>query len=495
LEGPAADALQALAREAPAPLSQSLLFGDGGRVRFLVTSPLPEKAGLALFWMRVDNEGAIRFTLGKSDRWTAVTSDGTSLPLLAVPDEVLRVEPLESKSFDLTAVLPEGASISKLVYESASGDRRAELSEPFQPAVLEEAPPVPYDAEAAPDRHGEVGYALLVGADGIVQKVQESWRKGGASRNVIGPAAAETIAHWKFRGATQGGKPVPSLAVQYLGVGSPLVLRAVVDAPIDAVRRAVDKYVARVAARAVALPEPGAVVAAIRFADREGWRRGQALLVRTAEENPSRTWISVSASSTFQMDPDDPCDCSWWSTEETGEARKAMTAILMEVKSPASLTALAQPNVRSAEIASGFLACAGDVRLQPQPIARLLRAAIARGRRDEPTSPVPAPEEYAKPGSMQPIPVTAGVVPPDVFEKPNPDYPEAARRAKVMGTVQMLAVIGEDGKVRQLQVIDGPEPLLAPAARAVSCWRARPAVLDGKPIAVYFTTKVKFWIQ
>jgi periplasmic protein TonB len=73
-----------------------------------------------------------------------------------------------------------------------------------------------------------------------------------------------------------------------------------------------------------------------------------------------------------------------------------------------------------------------------------------------------------------------------------PVYPPIAKTAHIEGTVELSAVIGTDGHVRDLNVISG-HPLLRKAAiEAVRQWVYKPPVLNGEgveivaPIAVIF---------
>ncbi len=73
-----------------------------------------------------------------------------------------------------------------------------------------------------------------------------------------------------------------------------------------------------------------------------------------------------------------------------------------------------------------------------------------------------------------------------------PVYPPIAKTAHIEGTVELSAVIGTDGRVRDLSVVSG-HPLLRKAAiDAVRQWIYKPPVLNGEsveivaPIAVIF---------
>jgi len=74
-------------------------------------------------------------------------------------------------------------------------------------------------------------------------------------------------------------------------------------------------------------------------------------------------------------------------------------------------------------------------------------------------------------------------------------YPAAAKQARIQGTVLLKAVIGADGIVQELHVIDG-HPLLAPAAiEAVKRWKYKPYRVKGKPVGVETTIAVNFRLE
>ena len=73
-----------------------------------------------------------------------------------------------------------------------------------------------------------------------------------------------------------------------------------------------------------------------------------------------------------------------------------------------------------------------------------------------------------------------------------PQYPRLAMTARVQGVVVFFAVIGREGEVRHLQVLEG-NSMLAPAAEeAVKQWRYRPYLLGGVPVEVQTQIIVNF---
>jgi periplasmic protein TonB len=73
-----------------------------------------------------------------------------------------------------------------------------------------------------------------------------------------------------------------------------------------------------------------------------------------------------------------------------------------------------------------------------------------------------------------------------------PQYPQIARIARISGTVELLVLIGQDGRVKSIEVLSG-NPMLAASAKAgVEQWRYRPAILDGLAVEVETRVTVHF---
>ena len=73
-----------------------------------------------------------------------------------------------------------------------------------------------------------------------------------------------------------------------------------------------------------------------------------------------------------------------------------------------------------------------------------------------------------------------------------PKYPSEAGRERMQGKVVLIAVIGKDGAVQDLQVKSGM-PLLAQAAiEAVKQWRYRPYLLNGEPVEIDTEITINF---
>ena len=83
---------------------------------------------------------------------------------------------------------------------------------------------------------------------------------------------------------------------------------------------------------------------------------------------------------------------------------------------------------------------------------------------------------------QEPMKAPQGLSGGTIEQQVNPTYPREGLAQKLEGPVVLQAVVAEDGTVHDLKVMKG-NPILGRAAiEAVSQWRYRPYMLDGKPI-------------
>jgi len=77
-----------------------------------------------------------------------------------------------------------------------------------------------------------------------------------------------------------------------------------------------------------------------------------------------------------------------------------------------------------------------------------------------------------------------------------PVYTEVARKARVQGVVIIEAIIDEQGNVTNTNILKGlPMGLDQAAVEAVKTWKFKPAMLEGKPVKVYYTLTVNFKVE
>jgi protein TonB len=76
--------------------------------------------------------------------------------------------------------------------------------------------------------------------------------------------------------------------------------------------------------------------------------------------------------------------------------------------------------------------------------------------------------------------------------KVEPLYPALARQARVSGTVELLGVLGIDGRIHELKVLRGHPLLVNAALDAVRQWVFEPTMLNGAAVEVAAPITVNF---
>ena len=96
-------------------------------------------------------------------------------------------------------------------------------------------------------------------------------------------------------------------------------------------------------------------------------------------------------------------------------------------------------------------------------------------------------------GGIGAIAVGGSLVAPLVLYKVEPEFSDEARKAKYQGTVLLTIEVGEDGKPHKLQVLRGLGlGLDEKAIEAVSRWKFKPALRNGRPVRAAATIEVNF---
>lgn len=111
-------------------------------------------------------------------------------------------------------------------------------------------------------------------------------------------------------------------------------------------------------------------------------------------------------------------------------------------------------------------------------------AGTRAGEEPEGTESVPAEPYVALP---------FGAEPPVLKSRVEPQYPQAARKAGIGGEVVLQIVVERDGTIGGVVPLqEAPMGLTTAATDAVRRWVYEPARLDGRPIAVFKTVRVRF---
>lgn len=88
--------------------------------------------------------------------------------------------------------------------------------------------------------------------------------------------------------------------------------------------------------------------------------------------------------------------------------------------------------------------------------------------------------------------VQSNVMEGNLLSAPKPEYPPAARRDHIQGTVALQATISRSGSIRTLHVVNGPPALRSAAIEAVRHWHYKPYTVEGRPTEVATTIYVHF---
>jgi len=93
------------------------------------------------------------------------------------------------------------------------------------------------------------------------------------------------------------------------------------------------------------------------------------------------------------------------------------------------------------------------------------------------------------------IDIGPGVSPPQAVYTPDPDYPLSVRKGKhkIQGTCVLALVVDEQGLVRDAHITHSLDKRLDQnAIDAIKQWKFKPALKDGKPVAVRTSVEVGF---
>jgi len=111
-------------------------------------------------------------------------------------------------------------------------------------------------------------------------------------------------------------------------------------------------------------------------------------------------------------------------------------------------------------------------------------------------APAPPPPPPPPPVPSGPLRVGGDVKAPVVSNRAEPTYTEAARKARVAGTVVIEAVIDKNGNVDRVRVVKGlPAGLSEQAENAVKKWKFKPGTLNGQAVDTIFNLTVTFKLE
>ena len=116
----------------------------------------------------------------------------------------------------------------------------------------------------------------------------------------------------------------------------------------------------------------------------------------------------------------------------------------------------------------------------------LATASSAAWQEPQPAATAPAPAAQRVGGNIKA---------PQQIKKVSPVYPLLAQQARIAGVVILEALIGPDGKVRQLKVLRSVPFLDGAAIDAVRQWEYTPTLIAGTPTPIIMTVTVTFTLN
>lgn len=83
-----------------------------------------------------------------------------------------------------------------------------------------------------------------------------------------------------------------------------------------------------------------------------------------------------------------------------------------------------------------------------------------------------------------------------IIKKPEPRYPEQARRAGIEGKVVLLAILASDGRVTHIEVLSGlPMGVTESAVAAAKTIKFLPARKNGAAVSEWVKLEYRYWMS
>lgn len=122
-----------------------------------------------------------------------------------------------------------------------------------------------------------------------------------------------------------------------------------------------------------------------------------------------------------------------------------------------------------------------------------LLTGLATGTYDRAVTRMVPPKAAGR--ERSPLKRSEGVMQALLIHRVRPDYPQIALSMRLSGTVRLHAVIGADGSVRQIEVVNGNPIFIPSALAAIRQWRYQPTRLSGEAVEVETYITVEFVLR
>lgn len=168
---------------------------------------------------------------------------------------------------------------------------------------------------------------------------------------------------------------------------------------------------------------------------------------------------------------------------ELADTRRKLAASDMRIAS----TGTPPVTIASARPAAQAPAAVSDTAASPNHAtgtSTLDAEAAGEPVRVAPPQPQPAASNSAAANAPAPSaqPVEVGSLIEKATQKVNPSYPQTAKMARIAGVVKVFLEIDENGLVKAVQKVEGPQMLRQAASDAAKRWKFRPAVVGDQPV-------------
>ncbi len=123
----------------------------------------------------------------------------------------------------------------------------------------------------------------------------------------------------------------------------------------------------------------------------------------------------------------------------------------------------------------------------------LLNSILGDNTRVAPVVKLPEPVAAAAPKPVSARPARISMIQmARPIHRVDPVYPPMARQMRIAGVVELQGVIGTDGRIHELKVLNGHPLLVRAAVDAVTQWLYAPTILNGQAVEVAAPITVTF---
>ncbi|MHB8617514.1 MAG: TonB family protein [Candidatus Acidiferrales bacterium] len=306
--------------------------------------------------------------------------------------------------------------------------------------------------------------------------------------------------------AQNGGKPLDPKVEQSLRAAAPPPVRVVKEAPRVAVVKAAVAKPKPQSMAPVANARPGPPQAATPPANtKPAQAPAQAVAPPTPAISPQQLAQQQAEKARQQQLAQQEADKDKARLQEqqlaqqtADKARQQQLAQQQADKTRLQQQQLAQQTAEKARQQQLAQQQADKARLQQQQLAqqeaekaRQQQAQQQQARRGNPP-PNNARNNAGSAADNQPVRVPEGVEAGKLVSQPKMTAPVDAKGTRIQGVVRLQALIGTDGRVRNVSVLSGPPALHAAALENARQRQYQPTVVNGKPVEVETQISINF---